>query len=123
MLFHVVVRRGEPRKLVLADEDARAARTLQRLQRLAIGDAEDPGRHARVAVEAVGLLPDDHHRVVQYLLDEVGTPGDAEQEAHQAAVVGAIERLEGAPILGGDLPHEPVLDGIRIERRLCRGRR
>src|SRR5262249_51836711 len=50
-------------------------RTLEQLQRLAIRNPPDPGRHFGAPGESRPICPDDEHDVVDALLREIDTPG------------------------------------------------
>src|ERR1700754_1845924 len=54
-----------------------AAVLAQGLQAAPIGDAHDPGGHARIALEGRGLLPGDPEAIVDRFFDDVAAPGQA----------------------------------------------
>ncbi len=95
----------------------------QRLERLVVGDAEDPGRGARAAVEARGPLPDGEHDVVEHLFHQLRPAGHLQQVAEQAPVIQVIERLEGLAVLRGHLAEQRKLVGGRHARSMFPNRR
>ncbi len=64
-------------------------------------------------VVARRLAPDDEHRVVHDLVDDLRSPGDAHDEAPQPRAIAAIERLERRAVSRGDAMDQIDL----IERR------
>ncbi len=68
------------------------------LHRLAIRDGEDPRRQLARTVEAVRLVPDDQHGVIENLLDQRRPVDQVGQKPRQPRVIAAIEFLERAQI-------------------------
>src|SRR5580658_9682638 len=74
----------------------------QRLQRGAIGDADDPGGHLRGVPEILRVLPDDHEGVVDDLLDILVAGGEPGQEPGKTPVIAEIKLLERATVARRD---------------------
>ena len=51
-------------------------------------------------------FPDDHHRVVEHLLDQLRPAQQVGEEAGEARAVAAIKFLEGGEILRADPRHQ-----------------
>src|SRR5262245_30045481 len=86
-----------------------ARRAPKRLERLAIRDAENPGRSLRLAPKLARLLPDDEHRVVDHLFGQLSAPADAHQEPAQPLVIGGVERLKRCAVTCRDARNQPPI--------------
>ena len=103
------------RLVVLGGVGQRIVVARQRLERLAVGDREDPGRHLAGAVEALGLVPDHVQRVVEHLLDQVLGPQHPVQEAAQARVVAPVQRLERGQLVRADAGDQAPVLGVVVQ--------
>src|SRR5258706_15485669 len=61
-----------------------------RLQRRAVGDAEDPARHLRCEAKIVGVAPNHHERVVDDLLDILVVLRESRQKTREAPLIAEI---------------------------------
>ena len=65
-----------------------------RLDRLAVRNGEDPGRQFARSPKRARSLPDHHHRIVQYLFDQLRTLNEVDQEPNQPGLIDPIQPLE-----------------------------
>src|SRR3984893_2285792 len=73
-----------------------------RLQRRAVGNAEDPARHLRCAAKIFGVSPNHHERVVDDLLDILAALRESRQETSEPPLIAEIEFLQRTAAPGSD---------------------
>src|ERR1700681_459415 len=61
-----------------------------RLQRRAVGDAEDPARHLRCEAKIVRVAPNHHERVVDDLLDILVASRESRQKTREPPLIAEI---------------------------------
>ena len=82
-----------------------------------LGNAAEPGRQARLRLEAGGLLPGHQEDVVADVVHQVGVGQAAAQEAAQGWGIAVVEDVEGLGLAGCHLTQELQLLGRADVRR------
>jgi hypothetical protein len=76
-----------------------------------LGNAAEPGRQARLRLEALGLLPGHQEDFVADVVQQVGVGQAAAQEAAQGRGIAVVEGVERLGLAGGHLAQELQLLG------------
>src|ERR1700728_2464114 len=73
-----------------------------RLQRRAMGNAENPARYFRFPAKIIGAAPNHHERVVDDLLDILAALRESRQETTERALIAETEFLQRTAVPGSD---------------------
>ena len=98
-----------------------AARRFKVFKGAPVGDADDPGRDARLAPELARPPPNHPHRVIDDFLGELIAARQARQEARQAAVIDDVQIAKRVAIACRD-PIQQHADRFRHDLLLVAGR-